>query len=160
MLSQDDVNKWLSQFDKGTQNTLNYLSEIEDWTIDDDSDVQSAFKEIHNLLETDSPSTTEVLGVDWLSNFPISDLVKLQGQVSYKRAIKLFGDVCYLSAEKAQEMLVQHNLVRSDDDAALKVSSLTLSRRIMILVRLKLIQRIFNDERHQKVINAIQSQFD
>lgn len=159
MLSKVEVESWLSQFDAGTQQTLNYLSDIEDWTLDQDADVQAAFTELHHLLEQSSEELG-IDGVNWLSNIPLEDLVKLQGQVSYKSAVKLFGDVCYLDADKAQSMLIQHSLDTNAQDAILKISSLTLSRRILILIRLKLIQRIFSEERHQQVINAIQSQFD
>lgn len=165
MFSDKDIEAWLDQFETSTKESLVHLSGLEQWTLDDDADVQQVFNQIDDLLtqtsstDLDHADVGEVSGVSWLADVPLDDLVKLQGQLSYKRAIKLFGDMCYLDADRAQQMLTRHNVVQ-DADPSIAIPSHLLSRRVLLLIRLNLVHQIFSHERQQTVIRQIQSQFD
>ncbi|MBF4291768.1 hypothetical protein, partial [Vibrio anguillarum] len=89
MLSDSAIEQWLDSFDEGTKQSLANFGSMEDWTLDDDAEIQSYFEDISSLIEKKSNE----IGVNpngYLKSVPLEDLVKLQGQVSYSRAIKLF----------------------------------------------------------------------
>lgn len=161
MLSDREIDAWLNKFDSETKGTLEHFSSLEQWTLDDDSDVQTMFSKLDELVQNTAiklgKDDTTIEGLSWLIDVPIDDLVKLQGQVSFKRAIKLFGDVCYLDADKAQSMLALHNVSKDNQTT---IASHLLTRRVLLLIRLNLVHRVFSHERHQAVIRTIQSQFD
>ncbi|EKO3607054.1 hypothetical protein M6C35_001962 [Vibrio metschnikovii] len=157
MLSDSAIEQWLDSFDEGTKQSLVNFGSMEDWTMDDDTDIQSYFEDISSLIEKKSNE----IGVNpngYLKSVPLEDLVKLQGQVSYSRAIKLFGEICYLDDEEALKMLSFHNSTQIKD-SDLTISSSLLSRRIFLLLKMNLIQRVLSTERQHLVLDAISQQF-
>jgi len=157
MLSDSAIEQWLDSFDEGTKQSLTNFGSMEDWTLDDDIEIQSYFEDISSLIE----KKTNEIGVNpngYLKSVPLEDLVKLQGQVSYSRAIKLFSDICYLDDEEALKMLSFHNSTQIKD-SDLTISSSLLSRRIFLLLKMNLIQRVLSTERQHLVLEAISQQF-
>ncbi|ATC60077.1 hypothetical protein [Vibrio anguillarum] len=157
MLSDSAIEQWLDSFDEGTKQSLANFGSMEDWTLDDDAEIQSYFEDISSLIEKKSNE----IGVNpngYLKSVPLEDLVKLQGQVSYSRAIKLFSDICYLDDEEALKMLSFHNSTQIKD-SDLTISSSLLSRRIFLLLKMNLIQRVLSTERQHLVLDAISQQF-
>ncbi|NCO46693.1 MAG: hypothetical protein GW890_10015, partial [Vibrio sp.] len=153
MLSDSAIEQWLDSFDEGTKQSLTNFGSMEDWTLDDDIEIQSYFEDISSLIE----KKTNEIGVNpngYLKSVPLEDLVKLQGQVSYSRAIKLFSDICYLDDEEALKMLSFHNSTQIKD-SDLTISSSLLSRRIFLLLKMNLIQRVLSTERQHLVLEAI-----
>jgi len=159
VLANEDIAEWLSKFDPETRETLQEIQKSETWPIDDDDEVQSYFADIRDLVNkvrsNGSPSNQKmILGKKITSQ----DIVKLQGQLSYSRAIKLFGDICYLSQDEANKMLSFNNL--NIDDDQLTISSSLLARRVYLLIKINLAKRIFSPERYEQVIETIKHQFD
>lgn len=157
MLSDSAIEQWLDSFDEGTKQSLANFGSMEDWTLDDDAEIQSYFEDISSLIEKKSNE----IGVNpngYLKSVPLEELVKLQGQVSYSRAIKLFSDICYLDDEEALKMLSFHNSTQIKD-SDLTISSSLLSRRIFLLLKMNLIQRVLSTERQHLVLDAISQQF-
>lgn len=104
--------------------------------------------------EVEESTSTKIIN----SRVTTEDFVKLQGQLGYTRAIKLFGDICYLSQDAANEMLSFNNINKHDDD--LIVSSSLLARRVYLLIKINLYKRIFSTERQALVLETLKNQFD
>jgi hypothetical protein len=162
MLSEIDVRQWISKFDLQVQESLEAANKLEPWVLDDDPDVKVFCNRLSLALgdQRKDPITGETVVVynyDKLANVSLANLTVLQGQLSFVRGIKLFGDVCFFDRNAALKMLGYRNGV--DEPEKIKVASSLLSRRIQLLISLQLIERIFNDERRVTVKELLRASF-
>ena len=169
MLSQSNLDEWLNNFNDEQKELITDINNLEPWPVDDDVEIQKYFESITDLLAQKAHGSQRLSPLELASktgsikdlfgrNIEVKDLVNLQSQLNFARAVKLFGDVCYVSEEAAFEMLKNKNLGPGNDSIAISTSILT--RRIYLFIKLSLFERIFHNDRQQLVMKTLKSQFD
>jgi len=162
MLSEDDIKTWLDGFEPEVKETLLAAVKLEDWVLDNDSEVQERCNLISKALtkvSSDPISGEPITEYDY-SKLKAVSLVKLsvlQGQLSLIRGIKLFGDLCFADKDLGMNMLSLGE--QADLAEKAKISTYVLNQRIYLLISLQLIDRIFNNERLNVVKEILRSQF-
>lgn len=167
MISNYDVENWLQNFDEPIKATMQYVLGIESWTCDDEEKVQEALNMISGVAQTtskDNPLLFQEIVDEGRSTalrtaftqISEQEVIELQAQLIFPRAIKLFGDLVNLEPEVAKK-LISTELLQSNDEAVV-IGARTLVSRILFLSKMSIFQRIFSDRnQYQFVMEAIEN---
>lgn len=162
MLSKKDMKQWCESLDDETQFLLESASKSESWILDEDKDVQSLLDIISTSMEQKQSSEDGEIQLDYsfLASIQAKDIVKLQAQLGFTRGIKLFGDVLHVDDDLAMSLISFHKKDESAADIDTAISSSLLARRLFLLVRFHIAQRIFRQDSIEHVICVLQNSFN
>lgn len=155
MISDYDLDAWTENFDEAMKATLQHVTDVEDWPCDHDERVQAILNKVAGVASTTSPQNpllfSELLEQGRADNFrdafrKISEeeVIELQAQLIFPRALKLFGDLVNLEPEVAKK-LIATELFQSEKEEIV-IGARTLVSRILFLSKMSIFQRIFSDK--------------
>ena len=146
-LSAAAVHKFWSEFhDKDVYHALAFLEGVEEWTVDGDTDFETAIQNLGN--ELDNIGTIEIEQED---NF-----IKLGAYIKSSRILRLLMAMDAANPGAASKILMHAEQKSKAKDA---VANYFLSRNVAF-ERMRLISRIFSEKRLKIVQSALESHHD
>ncbi|EJE4208689.1 type IVB secretion system protein IcmW [Vibrio alginolyticus] len=151
MFNNRDLDSWVANFSEPVKAILQQAAEAEDWPTDNEPEVQ----ELLNLISSLGTSTHSAVfkaerdegDVDLyrkvLRDLSPEELVELQAQFIYPRALKLFGDTVSLDPEIAKK-LVNTGLMQHTDETV-GIGYANMVNRLLLLTKMSIFQQVFTD---------------
>lgn len=144
-LSNEACHKfWNDYHDPMIYRVISFMESVEDWTLDDDKNLEDAIKKMGDTLE-------DIGNIDLQNE---DNFIKLASYIKAGRGLRLLQclDVAYPGAASKLLMHAEENTKSTDD-----VPGLFLRRNI-VFERLRLLGRVFAPERLSLLLKALEEE--
>lgn len=158
MFNNRDLDSWVANFPEPIKAILQQASDAETWNTDSDPEVQALLNLTSSLGSSSHAPVFDVerneneIGVfrEVLRELAPEEIIELQSQFVYTRALKLFGDTVSLDPDVARKLVNVELLKHESEDIAIGYASMI--NRLLLLTKMSIFQQVFTDERQMQFI--------
>lgn len=138
---------WFDYVDPMIYRVITFMEGVESWTLDGHPELEEAIKKLGNELDDISKVDMGQLGNE-------EAFIRLACNIKSGRALRLLQALDTVHPGAASRLLIfaEENTQSSDDTAGIFL------RRNIIFERLRLLGRVFSEERFQLVVKALEGE--
>lgn len=145
-LSQEASSQYWSEYkDQLIYRVLTFMEGVEDWTLDGDPELETAITALSQELDN-----IEKVDMDALGNEPL--FIRLACNIKSGRALRLLQALDTVHPGAASRLLIY---AEENSEGAQDPSSIFLRRNI-VFERLRLLARVFSEERFNLITKALE----
>lgn len=153
MFNNRDLDSWVANFPEPIKAILQQASDAETWTTDDDPEVQRLLNLTSALGASSHTPVFDIERLDedvdlyrqTLRELKPEELIELQSQFIYTRALKLFGDTVNLDPDVARKLVNSSLLNHESEDVSIGYASMV--NRLLLLTKMSIFQQVFTDDK-------------
>jgi len=138
---------WFDFIDPMIYRVVTFMESVEDWTLDGDPELESALEKLGEELD-------DIESVDFGTLSEEEKFIRIVGNIKTGRGLRLLQALDTVHPGSASRVLIhaEETTLSSDDPAGFFL------KRNIVFERLRLLARVFSEQRLKLVLNALEGE--